>query len=307
MTEPEPRAEIQRASDGYPSHVLVWPAVGTLRGKVVVLHGVQSHGGWYHDLGRTLAAAGFETHFPDRRGSGANTTDRGHAPSARRLIDDVAELLRTFRDSPQRVPLALAGISWGGKTAVITAADHPDLIDGLVLICPGLHPRVGVSVGERLRIAWAFLTDRHKTFPIPLSDPALFTANPDRQRFIAADPFSLRAATAGLMATSTFIDRRVRRAPPRVHRPVLLMLAGQDRIVNNARTLESFQRLASRDKVLIQYPDAHHTLEFEPDPSRYAHDLIGWLGHLSLGKTAPQAVGSDDREPPSPRMQGTIR
>jgi alpha-beta hydrolase superfamily lysophospholipase len=282
MTEPAPapRAETQRASDGYPLHVLVWPPSGTLRGRVVVLHGVQSHGGWYHGLGRTLAAAGFESHFPDRRGSGANTTDRGHAPSSRRLIDDIAERLRALRQADPEVPMILAGISWGGKTAVITAADHPDLVDGLALICPGLQPRVGVSLGEKLRIAWSFLTDRHKTFPIPLSDPALFTANPAGQEFIADDPLGLRRATAGLLAASTFIDRRVRRALPRVTQPALLMLAGQDRIVNNARTLSYFERLASPNKRVIEYPEAHHTLEFEPDPTRYARDLTDWLGHL---------------------------
>jgi alpha-beta hydrolase superfamily lysophospholipase len=276
----EPRAETQRASDGYPIHVLVWPAEGEVRGRVVVLHGVQSHGGWYHNLGRTLAASGFETHFPDRRGSGANAVDRGHAPSARRLIDDIAERLRSLREAEPRVPVALAGISWGGKTAVITAADHPALVDGLALICPGLHPRVGVSLGERLRIARAFLLDRRKTFPIPLSDPALFTASPEGQRFIAEDPLGLHDATAGLLAVSTFIDRRVRSARSRVTQPALLMLAGQDRIVNNARTLEYFRRLASADKRVIEYPEAHHTLEFEPDRSRYAHDLIAWLGRL---------------------------
>ena len=28
---------------------------------------------------------------------------------------------------------------------------------------------------------------------------------------------------------------------------------------------------------MIEYPEAHHTLEFEPDPTRYALDLIVWL------------------------------
>ena len=76
---------------------------------------------------------------------------------------------------------------------MITAAEHPELVDALALICPGLLPRVGVSLGEKLRIAWAMLTNRRKTFPIPLSDPALFTANPEGQAFIAADPLGLRA------------------------------------------------------------------------------------------------------------------
>ena len=69
------------ASDGYPFHVAVWPAAPPVKGQVVVLHGVQSHSGWYHSLGRTLAAAGYQASFPDRRGSGPNLRDRGHAPS----------------------------------------------------------------------------------------------------------------------------------------------------------------------------------------------------------------------------------
>lgn len=273
----EPLIETQTASDGYPIHVAVWPASGPVRGRVVVLHGVQSHGGWYHGLGRTLAEVGFETHFPDRRGSGANHIDRGHTLSARRLLDDVAERLQVLRDRDAEIPIALAGISWGGKLAVITAARHPYLVDALALICPGLHPRVGVSRRKRLEIAWAWLTARRKTFPIPLSDPALFTASPEGQAFIASDPLGLRFATASLLAASTLIDLKVRRVPPKVRQPALLMLSGQDRIVNNTRTLDYFKSLASREHQMIAYPEAHHTLEFEPDPTRYARDLIGWL------------------------------
>src|SRR6185437_13729848 len=98
-------------------------------------------------LGRTLARAGYEVHFPDRRGSGANRQARGDTPSAARLIDDVAERLATFRAAGDGLPTALAGISWGGKTALLTAARRPELVDLLGLICPGLQPRVGVSLG----------------------------------------------------------------------------------------------------------------------------------------------------------------
>src|SRR5437764_7353749 len=116
----EPRIATWPSSDGYPIHVASWPTAGPPRGRVVVLHGVQSHGGWYQRLGRTLAEAGYEAHFPDRRGSGANRADRGHAPSAGRLLADVAEWLATLRGRDAATPIALAGISWGGKLAVIT-------------------------------------------------------------------------------------------------------------------------------------------------------------------------------------------
>lgn len=286
----EPRIEVHTASDGYALHNLVWPTAGTPRGRLVVLHGVQSHGGWYHALGRTLAAAGFETHFPDRRGSGANRADRGHAPSARRLLVDVAERLKALRAIDPACPLGLAGISWGGKLAIVAAGQQPGLVDALALICPGTHPQINVSLRERLEIAWAFVANRRRTFPIPLSDPSLFTASPDGQAFITSDNLSLHAGTAGLLAASAILDRMVKHAPRRVHQPALLMLAGQDLIVNNALTLGYFESLASRDRHLIVYPEAHHTLEFEPDPSRYALDLVEWL-NTRLAVTVEGSAG----------------
>jgi alpha-beta hydrolase superfamily lysophospholipase len=282
----EPRARGFVASDGYPIHVISWDPDGDVRGHVTIVHGVQSHGGWYHNLGRTLAAAGYQAHIPDRRGSGANQIDRGHTPSAQRLIDDLVEWLSVARTESAGIPRALVGISWGAKLCVLAAADAPEAVDAVALICPGLHPRVGVTFGERLRIARAYLTNRRRMFPIPLSDPALFTAHADGQAFIAGDALGLRTATAGLLAASTFIDRRVARAPGRVRRPVLLMLAGHDRIVDNARTLDYFKRLASPRRHVIEYPEGHHTLEFEPDPSAYARDLVQWLDSVLVSPVA---------------------
>src|SRR3954447_7023181 len=95
----EPAIANWDASDGYPIHVATWLPNGPTRGHLVVLHGVQSHGGWYKGLGRRLAGSGFATHFPDRRGSGGNRRDRGHTPSDRRLVADVAEYLGMLRAS----------------------------------------------------------------------------------------------------------------------------------------------------------------------------------------------------------------
>lgn len=266
------------ASDGYPFHVASWPAVGESKGRVVVLHGVQSHSGWYHGLGGRLAGAGYDVSFPNRRGSGPNQQDRGHAPSGVRLVDDIVEWIAHLKADAPALPVALAGISWGGKIAVLTAVRRPDLVDALALICPGLEPQVGVTFAEKVRIAKAVFTNRRKTFPIPLADPALFTDSPEKQEYIRTDPLTLRQATAGLLLASFLIDRRIRRAPRKLTTPTLLMLAGRDRIVDNARTRRYFERVAAADCEVIDYPDGCHTLEFDPEPARYADDLVAWLG-----------------------------
>jgi alpha-beta hydrolase superfamily lysophospholipase len=89
------------------------------------------------------------------------------------------------------------------------------------------------------------------------------------------------------MAASFVIDRMVGFAAARIRQPALLMLAGQDRIVDNARTLGYFDRLGSADRQVIEYPEGHHTLEFEPDPSRYALDLAAWLDRYSSSDAGP--------------------
>jgi alpha-beta hydrolase superfamily lysophospholipase len=67
------------------------------------------------------------------------------------------------------------------------------------------------------------------------------------------------------------------------------MLAEHDRIIDNARTRRYFERLPATDKTVIEYPGAHHTLEFEPEPDIFINDLIGWLDKHTVAALANRA------------------
>ena len=69
----------------------------------------------------------------------------------------------------------------------------------------------------------------------------------------------------------------LRRAVRSVRLPLLLMLAGKDRIIDNARTRAVLDRCPTADRRVIEYPEAHHTLEFEEDPTPAFADLHAWL------------------------------
>jgi alpha-beta hydrolase superfamily lysophospholipase len=279
------------ASDGYqlqyrrfahaPSALPFSPAAGQ-RGKpvpkarAVFLHGIQSHGGWYEHSCQRLAQAGYEVFFLDRRGSGLNQPARGDAPSYRRLLQDLVEVL-DFLGAGSSVPRFLAGISWGAKLAVALERWRPGQVDGLVFLCPGFFPRVRPPRIDRWRIFLSRLRAPDRLFTIPLDDPELFTATPRWQRFIRDDPLSLRRATARLLFESARLDHYVKRAPRQMHLPVLLLLAERDRIIDNEATRQFINRFAATDRQIIEYPGAHHTLEFEPDPERFVRDLLNWL------------------------------
>ncbi|MGE3804087.1 MAG: alpha/beta fold hydrolase [Gemmataceae bacterium] len=285
MPDVTPRCTIHAttAGDGYPWKYRRYLPDEPPLAHVVCVHGIQSHGGWYEYSCERLRQAGFAVSFLDRRGSGLNEVQRGDAPSFRRLLDDISEFLllpvksADGQTTRSQLPTFLAAISWGGKLAVAMQRRHPGLIQGLVLLCPGFFPKVKPARLQRLGIAFNRLFRPGRHFPIPLNDPELFTSNPARQQFIRDDPLSLRQASARLLVESVRLDFYLKLAPEAMRVPLLLLLAGQDRIINNAATRTYVEKFATPDRQIIEYPEAHHTLEFEPEPDRFIDDWIGWL------------------------------
>lgn len=283
----EPRFIHLTLSDGYRLACRHWQPVGSQpHAFVVALHGIQSHGGWYDRSSRELCEAGYDVLFVDRRGSGRNFSRRGDAPHAERLINDVIQVLTHVRQQRDRfapgVPIVLQAVSWGGKLAAIVAARRPDLLDGVALLYPGICARVQPTRWQSARLSLARKLDiRHRRIEIPLSDPALFTGQPQWQEFIRRDRLALREVTVGFLLAHQDITREAIDSAPRIQRPVLLMVAGKDDIIDNAATKAWRQRLGTTDVTLQEYPEARHTLEFEPHPEQFIGDLLTWLERVS--------------------------
>ena len=276
MAEPARTTGIVEASDGYALGYRMYPSANPKGPVVGCVHGIQSHSGWYDRSCRFLADAGFTTYFFDRRGSGINTVDRGHASGFRILIDDFSRCLKMMRASYPQSPVIVNAISWGGKIAAATLASHPALADGLILVAPGFMPRVRPPFMDQVRIAYSAFVNPRRMLPVPLSDPALFTENPEWMRFIANDPIAVKQATARLLFSSRMLDFRLLRVARRIQQPTLLVLASKDRIVNNAKTRAFVNRFMTRDLEVVEFQGAH-TLEFEPDPTEFFETLRRWI------------------------------
>ena len=205
-----------------------------------------------------------------------NTAHRGDAPSFRRLLDDVVEFIQSVRVDRGWLPIFLSGISWGGKLAVGLHYRKPGLVDGLVLLCPGLVPKVAPAFVQRARIALARVLRPTRYFPIPLNEPDLFTASPQWQKYIDGDPLGLRQASARFLFSSFSLDIYLQRAATHATMPVLLALAECDRIIDNKETRAFVERFPGPLSIL-EYPNSHHTLEFEPEAHPWVSDVVEWI------------------------------
>lgn len=101
---------------------------------VIFVHGTPGHAmGWADYL--LNVPAGFRFIAIDRPGFGESGPD-GAETSLAVQAQAIAELIKSLGDSR----VALVGHSLGGPIVVKTAADHPDLVTGLVVLAGSLDP-----------------------------------------------------------------------------------------------------------------------------------------------------------------------
>ena len=270
-----PTIETYQARDGDLLAVRVWRSASAPRARVVFLHGIVSHGGWYASSSAHLAENGYEVHFLERRGSGLNSKDRGDVASWKTWLEDVEVYLEHLGNDCPRV---LCGISWGGKLAAAVAFHRPDLMDGLGLLCPGLFARQQPGLLKQIILSVlprGWVARRRVT--IPLNDPALFTNSPRHQIYVRDDPLALRTVTLRFARGDLLLTRFVCEATLSLKMPTLLVLAGQDKIVVGDPTRDYLEKTVIPQKTLHEYPTAAHTLEFESQPDQYFNDLCQWL------------------------------
>ncbi|WP_432483666.1 alpha/beta fold hydrolase [Kineococcus esterisolvens] len=101
---------------------------------VVAVPGMGDTTSVYRDLAGPVLDAGFRLVLADLRGHGASdTTFREHGDEA-----TAADLVALLEHAGE--PAVLVGNSMSASAAVLAAAQRPDLVAGLVLICPFLRP-----------------------------------------------------------------------------------------------------------------------------------------------------------------------
>lgn len=245
------------------------------RRALVYLHGIESHGGWFLAAAEALAERGCTTYLLDRRGSGLNLeTDPGDAGSADVLLEDV----RRFRAQAGLDALVFVGLSWGGKLALAAALDQPEGVCAVVLVTPGLVPRVDYSWTERARIGLSLLAGGRARFHVPI-EPEMFTRTPRYLDFIVNDPLRLQRVSARFLIATRALDRRIRADVHALEAPVLLLLAGHDRIIDNERTQALLGALPDGRLLTRLYERATHSIQFEEtdalvdDVERFLEDV----------------------------------
>lgn len=253
-------------------HLRVWQPPKP-RDTILMLHGLESHGGWFAPLGPRLARSGHRVVAIDRFGSGLSDGRRGDLPDWRLLTLALQGAIQAFAEGKE---IYCLGYSWGARWALAHAVAHPRDLSGLILMAPAFFVQRSYSRAARL---FALAT---KELPLllrmPVAEDTLLTNRPEGLAQIARDTLRLNSVTTRLLFQSGRMERIYTVPGKPLQMPVLHLVAGADRISDNTRNSTLLRRRVGADHYTETiYPAADHALMYAPDDCDVAGDINRWI------------------------------
>ena len=246
---------------------------------IVFMHGLGEHSGRYAHLATFFCERGFAVRTYDHRGHGKSSGKRGDIPHANALFDDANDVIRHWQTicPPSVKRQLLLGHSMGGLFAAHVALSDTHVVDGLILSAPALA--IYMNVIER-----ALLTALSSIAPgLTLSnglktqylshDPEV--VNSYRNDDLVHDRISARLLNAMLETMAT-----VRAHAPSLSLPTLLLVAGEDKLVDSSGSLDFAQAIPNDFLRLRVYERLYHEIFNELDSTTVFNDLSAWLDQL---------------------------
>lgn len=230
---------------------------------VLLLHGLTGSPFEMRFLAERLAAAGMRCRGPLLKGHPdprtlARTTWREWVAGARDELFRLAGARRTFA----------AGCSMGALVACALAHDHPDRVQGLVLLAPALRLRAAGVLGGLLGLApGAFLLPAiPKRAGSDVRDEEMRRMNP------CMDVMPL-PAVGELLRFQAEVDRLL----PAVRTPALVVFGAQDHTVTRSGAERLAARIGSGPAPLVLLPESWHLVGIDVERERCAEEARRFL------------------------------
>jgi alpha-beta hydrolase superfamily lysophospholipase len=250
----------------------------TEHARLVLAHGLGEHSGRYTHVIDRLAELGVSVWAMDHQGHGQRGGSRGHIDCFDQYLKDLKQMIDLAKNgAPDGMKCFLLGHSMGGLIALRFTETYKDAVDGVIASSPGLAPAMKIpaikgGAAKLISNLWPTLTFDNELDPSHLShDPAIVQAyinDPLVNRRISARWFT--EFLSAMDATNSDVAA--------IHIPILMQVAGSDRLVDSQTSKNFFESLTTKDKTLFFYDDLYHEIynELGQNRKKVLDDLIKW-------------------------------
>lgn len=249
------------------------------RARMVIAHGLGEHSGRYLHVIDQMINIGISVWALDHQGFGKSEGKRGHILSFEQYIHDLQKMIEIAKKGmPDKMKCFLLGHSMGGLMVLYFAEQFSNMIDAVIASSPGLHPAMKVPVikgalGKMMSSVWPGLTFDNEL------DSSHLSHDKDVVRAYDADPLVHRRVSARWFTEYFSAMDQTQLHASKIDIPVLMQVAGDDRLVDAKTSRFFFESLTTEDKTLCFYDGLYHEIYNESGEHRkqVLTDLENWL------------------------------
>jgi alpha-beta hydrolase superfamily lysophospholipase len=254
-----------------------------VRGTLVLTHGLGEHSERYNSVANEMADIGWQTLAWDLRGHGRSEGKRGYVNRFQDYCDDLESFLRFVKSHhhDRTNPIVLFGHSMGGLITLKMLLNHnPQNVNGVVLSSPALGVSLEVPYlkvkGAELLAKWApkVTLFNEIDYTILSRDRALTSQ-------YGKDPLRHDKVSSRLFLGMREAFEEMMNQAQDFHWPMLLQLAGQEKVVSTPASKDFFEKVGAKKKDLVIYADSYHEIYNDLDKADVIRDLKSFLERMT--------------------------
>jgi alpha-beta hydrolase superfamily lysophospholipase len=277
----EKRSLMLNMRDGTEIHCADYFPVSPAHSSIVFLHGLGEHSGRYAHLADFFCERGFAVRAYDHRGHGKSSGKRGDIPHQNSLLDDAQQIIQDWHATcPSSVTRQLLlGHSMGGLFAAKFALSNVCELHGLILSAPALAIYMNFIERSLLKVLSAVA-------------PALTLSNGLKTKYLSHDPEVVTSYCNDPLVHDRISARLLNSMLTTMHDvfshsasldlPTLLLVAGQDKLVDSTGSLRFAAASPKNYLRLHRYENLYHEIFNELDARAVFNDVAAWLEQLPI-------------------------
>jgi acylglycerol lipase len=262
------------SADGRMLHMTTWLPEDAPRAVVVIVHGFNSHSGYYPWVAERLTASGLAVYTFDLRGRGKSEGERYFIESFQEYQDDVHAVVSRARSREPGLPIYLLGHSAGGVISSVYALEHQHEIAGL--ICESFAFRVfAPDIALTVLKGLSHLVPHTHVLRLNIDD---FSRDPAVVAAMKADPEVGNEVQPTLtVAEMVRADERLERDFGLFRLPVLILHGDADKVTRPEGSRQFYAAAGSADKTLKMYEGHAHDLLNDVGRETVLADVTQWI------------------------------
>ncbi|MFW9894249.1 MAG: alpha/beta hydrolase [Candidatus Thorarchaeota archaeon] len=255
------------------------PDTEEAKAYIIGLHGWGTHSDRLILPAEFLTDKGYALYAFDIRGHYRNAGEiPGHIESIDHIQKDIVLFMDVLLEIANGRKVFLMGHSFGGLMSLIYAINHPAL-SGVVVSSPLLGMFMNLSIGKKVikSISKNIVKLAPNKILNNIIDQNQLTSDLKILRNHIADKNKIEVISA---KSATEIDKYTKWAMDNASKllcPVLLMQAGNDKIVDKGKPRQFFEKVKSKDKTYKEYDGFLHELWNEKGRAQVYQDMFIWL------------------------------